>query len=141
MKPTNTRKTHQSSRACAGQRGFTLVEMALTTVIGGLAASMMLALTNQQIAFLQLYRTQSFLTEEAPLISAYISRVIGSADRFRLHDNVADALAGTNASSGPSPVVILNFAEPDGTQRALILSFEDLGDGPHYTRKNLFVSR
>ena len=48
--------------------GFTLVEMALATVTGALAATMMLTLTNQQITFLRFYRAQSFLTEEAPLI-------------------------------------------------------------------------
>ena len=29
-----------------------------------------------------------------------------------------------------SPVVLLNFREPDGTMRASILSFEDRGAGP-----------
>lgn len=112
------------------RRGFTLVEMTLAMTTGAIAATMMLALTNQQITFLQMYRAQSFLTEEAPLISAYMSRILGSADSFRLHDTVADALAGTNSRTGPTPVLALTYAEPDGTERSSILSFEDIGDGP-----------
>ena len=60
---------------------------------------MVLALFNQQLAFLQIYQTQNFLTEEAPLISMYVSRMVGKADRFRLHDSVDDALAGSQPAS------------------------------------------
>ena len=80
---------------------------------------MVLALFNQQLAFLKIYRAQNFLTEEAPLISMYVSRLVGKADRFRLHDTVADALAGANPRLTASPVVVMNFRQPDGTMRAV----------------------
>ena len=116
------------------RRAFTLIELTLAMMLGMACAGMVLVLFNQQLAFLRLYQTQSFLTEEAPLISMHVSKLIGQADRFRLHDSVSDALANRNPrglpSDPPSPVVVLNFRQPDGGMRAGILSFEDLGTGP-----------
>ncbi len=112
------------------RRGFTLLELSIATMVGIATASMTLALFNQQLAFLKIYQVQSFLTEEAPVISVYVSRLVGKADRFRLHDNVADALSNVRSRMTPSPVVVLNFKQPDGTLRATILSFENRGTGP-----------
>jgi len=112
------------------RRGFTLIELTIAMVLGLAIGGMVMALFNQQLAFLRLYQTQNFLTEEAPVISVYVSKLVGKADRFRLHDSVADALAGSNPRLTDSPVVLLNFRQPDGTVRATILSFEDRGTGP-----------
>jgi hypothetical protein len=111
------------------RRGFTLIELSIAMMMGMLTGSMVLALFNQQLAFLKIYQAQNFLTEEAPVISMYVSRLVGKADRFRLHDSVADALAGTNPRLTASPVVVMNFRQPDGTLRASILSFENRGTG------------
>lgn len=112
------------------RRGMTLIELSIAIMIGMAMGAMLLALFNQQLVFLKLFKAQSFLTEEAPIISTYVSRLVGRADRFRLHDTVADALAGTNPRLTASPVVVLNFRQPDGTMRATILSFENRGTGP-----------
>lgn len=112
------------------RRGFTLIELTIAMMMGMAIGGMVLALFNQQLAFLRLYKTQNFLTEEAPVISMYVSKLVGKADRFRLHDSVQDALSGTNPRLTASPVVLLNFRQPDGTVRASILSFEDRGTGP-----------
>ncbi len=112
------------------RRGLTLIELTVAIMMGMATGGMVLALFNQQLAFLKIYQSQNFLTEEAPVISVYVSRLIGKADRFRLHDSVADALSGTNVRLTSSPVAVLNFRQPDGTMRATILSFEDRGDGP-----------
>lgn len=112
------------------RRGFTLIELTIAMMMGMAIGSMVIVLFNQQLAFLRIYKAQNFLTEEAPVISMYVSKLVGKADRFRLHDSVADALSGTNARLTASPVVLLNFRQPDGTVRASILSFEDLGTGP-----------
>ena len=112
------------------RRGFTLIELSIAMMLGIAIGGMVIALFNQQLAFLRLYRTQGFLTEEAPLISMHVSRIVGKADRFRLHDSINDALSGTNPRLTSSPVVVLNFRQPDGTMRASILSFEDRGTGP-----------
>jgi hypothetical protein len=118
------------------RRGLTLVELSIAILLGMAVGSMTLALFNQQLTFLKLYKAQSFLADEAPIISMYVSRLVGKADRFRLHDSVADALSGTNprlTRAAPNlplpPVVVLNFRQPDGTMRATILSFENRGTG------------
>lgn len=112
------------------RRGFTLIELSVALVMGLLTGSMVLAVFNQQLAFLKIYQTQNFLTEEAPVISMHVSRLVGKADRFRLHDSVGDALTGANPRLTSSPVVVLNFRQPDGSMRATLLAFEDRGTGP-----------
>ena len=106
-------------------RGVTLIEMSIAVMMGLAIGAMTLALFNQQLAFLKIFRVQNFLTEEAPVISMYVSRLIGKADRFRLHDNVADALSGANPRLTPSPVVVLNFRQPNGVMRAAIMAYEN----------------
>ncbi len=111
------------------RRGFTLIELSIGIMLGMVTGTLVIALFNQQLAFLRVYKAQSFLTQEAPIISMYVSRLVGKADRFRLHASVANALAGTNARLTASPVVVMNFRQPDGTMRATILSFENRGSG------------
>jgi hypothetical protein len=113
----------------SARKGFTLIELSLAIMLGMAIGAMSLALFNQQLAFLRIYRAQNFLTEEAPIISMHVSKLVGKAERFRLHDSVADALSGANPRSAASPVLVLNFRQPDGVIRAGILSFEDRGSG------------
>jgi len=110
-------------------RGFSLLELSLAMMIGLAIGAMVLALFNQQLAFLKIYKVQGFLTEEAPVISMHVSKLVGKAERFRLHDTVADALAGSSPRTTSSPVLVLNFRQPDGVMRASILSFENRGIG------------
>lgn len=95
--------------------------------VGATVAAMVLVMFNQQLAFLRIFRIQSFLNEEAPVISMHVSRIIGQADRFRLHDSVDDALANRNSRMSDSPVLVMNFQQPDGTIRASMLAFETRG--------------
>lgn len=111
------------------QRGFTLIELTLAISIGMAIATIAMTLFNQQLAFLRIFRVQEFLTEEAPIINLHVSKLVGKAERFRLHNSVAEALTGANPRSTASPVVVLNFRQPDGIVRAAILSFENLGTG------------
>jgi len=117
------------------RKGFTLLEMSLALMMGMAIGAMVLVLFNQQLAFINLFRTQNFLTDEAPMINMYVSKLVSRADRFRIHDSVDDALAGRNARLTAAPVLVLNYRQPDGTMRASILAFRDLGTGPalyHY---------
>ena len=111
------------------RKGFTLLELTLVMVVGTVIGGTMVAMMNQQIAFLRIFRAQSFLNEEAPIISAHVSKLLINAERFRLHASIADALAGTNPTLSESPVLVLNYRQPDGSFRAGILSYEDRGQG------------
>ncbi|MES2980792.1 MAG: hypothetical protein V4727_00635 [Verrucomicrobiota bacterium] len=110
-------------------RGFTLLELTLAIMLGMIVGVMLLAMLNQQITFLKIFRAQSFLNEEAPIISHHVSKLLLNAERFRLHASIEDALSGDDPQLTDSPVAVLNFRQPDGTLRAGILSFEDRGDG------------
>lgn len=112
------------------KQGFTLIELTVAMLVGLTVSAMLMAMLNQQITFLKIFRAQSFLNEEAPIVSNHVSKLLLNAERFRLHASLEDALAGEDPKLTDSPVVVLNFRQPDGTVRAGILSFEDLGDGP-----------
>jgi hypothetical protein len=111
------------------RRGFTILELTVAIMVGMTVGATILAMLNQQVAFLKIFRAQSFLNEEAPIISNNVSKLLLTAERFRLHASVADALAGTNPRLTDSPVCVLNFRQPDGTVRAGILSYENRGQG------------
>lgn len=111
------------------RKGMTLLELTVAMMVGMTIGATILAMLNQQVAFLKIFRAQSFLNEEAPIISAHISKILINAERFRLHASVADALAGTNPRLTDSPVLVLNYRQPNGTMRAGILSFENRGQG------------
>jgi prepilin-type N-terminal cleavage/methylation domain-containing protein len=110
-------------------RGFTLIELSIAIMLGLAISAMTLGLFNQQLAFLKIYQSQSFLTEEAPIVGMYVSKLVGKADRFRLHATLEDAIAGTNPKSEESNFVVLNFRQPNGTIRAAMLAFQNLGSG------------
>jgi len=117
------------------RRGFTIIELSVAMMVGITISALVMAIFNQQLTFLRLFRQQSFLNEEAPLISMHVSRLVGKADRFRLHANMTDALSGQNPRLTDSPVLVMNYRQPDGTMRATIMSFENRGTGPalyHY---------
>ena len=111
-------------------RAFTLLELSIALMMGMATGGMVIALFNQQLAFLRIYQAQDFLSQEAPMVSMHVSKIVGGADRFRLHSSVQEALAGSNPRLTDAPVAVLNFRMPDGTQQASILSFEDRGTGP-----------
>ncbi len=106
------------------RRGVTLVELTLAMTVGMVVAAMLMTLFNQQVTFLRVFGLQNFLNEEAPMVSMHVSRIIGKADRYRLHDNVEDALANQNIRLVNAPVLLMNYQQPDGTTRAAILAFE-----------------
>ena len=118
----------------AVRKGFTLLEMTVAILVGLVIAGLLMAMLNQQIAFLRIFRAQSFLHEEAPIISNHVSKILSRADRFVMYDTLANAVSGTGArlpdSDNAAPVLVLKFDQPDNTEREGILSFEDLGDGP-----------
>jgi hypothetical protein len=111
------------------RKGFTLLEMTLVMMVGMTVGATILAMFNQQVAFLKIFQAQSFLNEEVPVISNHVSNLVVTAQRFRLHASVSDALSGTNPRITDSPVLVLNYLQPNGIVRAGILSYENRGQG------------
>ncbi|WP_035604367.1 hypothetical protein [Haloferula sp. BvORR071] len=109
--------------------GYTLTELALAMMMGLAAAVMLLSIFNQQVAFLRIFNAQSFLTTEAPILNNYLTRVLGSAEGYRLYASVNALTGGSAPVMADAPVLMLRFKEPDGTFRASVLSFENPGGG------------
>lgn len=105
-------------------RGMTLIEVSLAMTLGLVVAGMLMALVNQQLAFLNIFNRQTFLIDEAPMVSMHVGRMVGKADRFSLHASVADALADRNRRLTSSPVLLMTFQQPDGSVRSSIVCFE-----------------
>ncbi|QJE97649.1 hypothetical protein [Luteolibacter luteus] len=118
------------------RRGYTLIELSLAMMTGMMIAAMLLAIFNQQVAFLKIFNAQTFLTTEAPIINNYLSRVIGSAEGFQLYTNMSTLRAGGSPVLEEASVLLLLFKEPDGSSRAAILSYENpgTGEGLYYRR-------
>lgn len=118
------------SRGSRKRRGYTLVELTLAMSVGMMVAAISLMLFNQQMNFLRIFRAQDFLVREAPLISNYVVRVIGSAEGYQLFTDMDSLRAGEGAVLDNAKVLVLRFTEADGEEKASILSFEDPGTGP-----------
>lgn len=104
---------------------MTLIELTLAMGLGMSIAAIVLVLVNQQIAFLRIFGTQNFLTEEAPMIGMYVGKIAGKAERFRLYNSVNDAKSKINPQLGKASVLAMDFRQPDGTWQLAYLVFEN----------------
>ena len=109
------------------RRGYSLVELTLAMGLGMTIAMLLMAVFNQQLAFLRIFNVQSFLTTEAPIINNYMSRVLGSAEGYQLYSSVGDFTSSATPVMADAPVLVLKFKEPGGDFRYSVLSFEDPG--------------
>lgn len=106
-------------------RGYSLVELTLAMGIGMSTALMLMAIFNQQLAFLKIFSVQSFLTTEAPIINTYLSRVLGAAEGYQLYPSISAFTSSSQSVSSDASVLVLKFKEPNGTFRYSVMSFED----------------
>ena len=113
-------------RAKKLRRAFTLLELTMALAIGMVIGGIVLAMFNQQIAFLRIFRAQSFLSEEAPLVGSHISKLLMNAERYQLFANFNDAERERNATLDESPVIRIYYRQIDGTPVSGILSFDPI---------------
>jgi hypothetical protein len=110
-------------------RAYTLVELTLAMTVGMGIALMMMAIFNQQLAFLKIFSVQSFLTTDGPAINNYMSRVLGSAEGFQLYPSISAFTSSQTPVMADASVLVLKFKEPGGNFRYSVLTFEDPGSG------------
>lgn len=115
------------------RRGYTLVELSLAMMTGMMIAAMLLAIFNQQVAFLKIFGAQAFLTTEAPIINNYLSRVIGSAEGYQIYPNITTLTGNGSQVLTGGDVLVLLFKEPDGTTQSAVLSYDE-GRGLSFRR-------
>lgn len=114
--------------------GMTLVELSMAMLLGLMVCGMLMTLFNQQLMFLRIMNAQNFLIDEAPVINSNVSRIISQAERFRLHNSLADAVADINpvAPGSLASVVALQFRQPDGEVQVTYLEFNNTEKALYY---------
>ncbi|MBK1880850.1 hypothetical protein JIN85_00405 [Luteolibacter pohnpeiensis] len=130
------------------QRGFTLIELALAMGLGITVGAMLLAVVNQQVSFLTIYRAQGFLIDEAPMMNMYFSRVMAKADQVELKYLKDNGLTeDPNSGSKDANALLMHFRQPDGTWTSSVLGYNeetlelayftttDTGNNPVWTKQ------
>jgi len=112
-------KTNRTGLRRRLRRGYTLLELSLAMGIGLRVGGLSLAMLNQQISFLRIFRAQDFLATEAPLINYQMARIVNHADSFRLYRNLDDARNRTSpvladASVLALPISAISYSKPCG---------------------------
>lgn len=109
------------------RRGFTLPELATALGLALAIAAIMMTLLQQQVTFHRIIRAQSFLVDDAPQINNTVTQILSSADAFRIHTSLSDAVSEINAVTANGSVLLLAFQNPDHTRDLGIIAFETSG--------------
>ena len=106
------------------QRGFSLIELTLVLGVSMMIASALVGMFNVHLQMMKQAAQYQFLAEDAPFIGLLLTRTIGNAEDYRSYASraAAESQTGTPVLSGPA--VKLWMAQPNGTFRQAILSFE-----------------
>lgn len=68
-------------------RGFTIIELTVTLVIGLMIATTSMALFNNQLTYFRLVQTQDFMIEEAPQINNTLNSIVSRADAMLVEED------------------------------------------------------
>jgi hypothetical protein len=110
-----------------GQGGFSLIELTLVVSLSVMIASAVVGLFNANLRMMNQAIQYQFLAKDAPFIGLLLTRTIGNAEDYRIYAsrNTATSPNGTAVLTGPA--VRLWMAQPNGTFRQAVLSFETIG--------------
>jgi pilin/secretion family protein with methylation motif len=109
------------------QRGFSLIELTLVVGLSVMIASAVVGLFNANLQMTNQAVQYQFLAKDAPFIGLLLTRTIGNAEDYRIYASrtVATGTNGTAVLTGPA--VRLWMAQPNGTFRQAVISFETIG--------------
>ena len=108
------------------QGGFSLIELTLVVSLSVMLASAVLGMFNTNLQMTNQAVQYQFLAKDAPFIGLLLTRTIGNAEDYRIFASRNNAVTGTPAVL-TGPAVRLWMAQPGGTFRQAILSFETIG--------------
>jgi hypothetical protein len=108
------------------QGGFSLIELTLVVGLSVMLASAVVGMFNTNLQMTNQAVQYQFLAKDAPFIGLLLTKTIGNAEDYRIFANRNNAVAST-AAVLTGPVVRLWMAQPSGTFRQAILSFETIG--------------
>jgi prepilin-type N-terminal cleavage/methylation domain-containing protein len=109
-----------------GQGGFSLIELTVVVSLSVMLASAVLGMFNSNLQMMNQAVKYQFLAKDAPFIGLLLTKTIGNAEDYRIFANRNNAASGTPAVLTGS-AVRLWMAQPSGTFRQAILSFEMIG--------------
>jgi hypothetical protein len=107
------------------QGGFSLIELTLVVSLSVMLASAVVGMFNTNLQMTNQAVKYQFLAKDAPFIGLLLTKTIGNAEDYRIFANRNNAVAGTPAAL-TGPAVRLWMAQPNGTFRQAILSFETI---------------
>ncbi len=116
------------------RRGFTLIEMTVTIIVGLMVAGMSLTLFNSQLASYQILNAQNFLVTEAPQINNTLNRIVSRANFFRMYASLGDATSGQNAVINGGKVLALKFEDPSNAAASSfgVIAYDEVADDLNY---------
>jgi hypothetical protein len=106
------------------QRGFSLVELTLVLGVSMMIASALVGMFNLHLQMMKQTTQYRFMAEDAPFIGLLLTRTIGNAEDYRIYASRTAAQSQTETPILSGPAVKLWMAQPGGTFRQAILSFE-----------------
>src|SRR5260221_2954392 len=113
-----------------GQNGFSLIELSIVVGVSVLIASGVVGMFNFNLQMLNQAVRYQFVAKDAPFIGLLLTRTIGNAEDYRIYASRAAATSANGAPVLTGPAVRLWMAQPGGTYRQAVLSFETIGGRP-----------
>jgi type II secretory pathway pseudopilin PulG len=110
-----------------GQGGFSLIELTLVVGLSVMIASAVVGLFNANLRMMNQAIQYQFLAKDAPFIGLLLTRTIGNAEDYRIYASRTMATSANGTAVLTGPAVRLWMAQPNGTFRQAVLSFETIG--------------
>ena len=110
-----------------GQNGFSLIELSIVVGASVLIASGVVGMFNLNLRMLNQAVRYQFVAKDAPFIGLFLTRTIGNAEDYRIYASRGAATSANGAPVLTGPAVRLWMAQPGGTYRQAVLSFETIG--------------
>lgn len=113
-------------RARTWQRGFTMLEMSAALSVTLVLAVALVVMLQQHVQFMQIFKKQSFLAQEAPRIGNVLGRIINQADHYFVYATKGDAISGTAPVLTGGRAIRLFFKTADQQTVQRVIAMESL---------------
>jgi len=109
--------------------GFTMLELSTAMCLLIVLGTALVALLNQHMTFLKLFRQQAFLATEAPQIGNLLGRILNAADHYFVYSTKEDALGGGLPVLTAGHALRLFFKTPTQETEERLIVVEETDNG------------
>ena len=122
------------ARARHHSAGFTLLEVSTALGVMVVLSFALVIMLQQHLQFLDMFKKQSFLANEAPKIGNMLGRIINEADHYFVYATKTDALAGglPVLTNGKAVMLYFKSPNPDIAQRLITVETTASGAGLYF---------